>query len=294
MTDKKQRRQPRPVPVGREELGLWRVGLRRYDLGDPYHLAISLSWPAFTLTMIALWLALNLIFALLYTLDPGSVANARPGSFTDAFFFSIETLATVGYGVMAPASLYGHIVDSIELLTGMAFTAIVTGILFVRFARPTPKFMFADNMVVSTHNCAPTLMIRVGNGRLSVMHSATARLYVLRGEYTQEGKYFRRIHELRVTQSHLPIFIMPWTVMHPLDDSSPLAGLNAETLKTMDVRLVFTLAATDQTLGATVQDMMDYLPARIKFGVHYADSVHISEDGHTTADLSLLSTTEPD
>jgi len=99
------------------------LGIRRFDLRDPYHVTVSLSWPSFILTMISLWLAINLVFALLYVLSPGDVANARPGSFSDVFFFSIETLATVGYGVMAPATLYGHIVSATEIVTGTAFTA---------------------------------------------------------------------------------------------------------------------------------------------------------------------------
>jgi inward rectifier potassium channel len=139
MANRLLRRPQKPIPIGREEFGLWKLGVPRFDLRDPYHLAVSLSWPAFVVAMIACWLAINLGFALLYVLSPGDVANARPESFADVFFFSIETLATVGYGVMAPATLYGHIVSAAEIVTGTAFTAIVTGLLFVRSPGPRPK-----------------------------------------------------------------------------------------------------------------------------------------------------------
>ena len=117
--------QPKPIPIGRKEFGLSKLGASRFDLRDPYHLAVSLPWPGFALAMLACWLAINLIFALLYRLGPGAVANAVPGSFADAFFFSIETLATVGYGVMAPATLYGHIVSAAEIVTGTSPLSVV-------------------------------------------------------------------------------------------------------------------------------------------------------------------------
>ena len=130
MAGEQRRWRNKPIPILRGDFQLMKMGASRFDLTDPYHLAVSLSWPAFTVTLLALWLAINLFFAAIYTLRPGDIANAQPGSFSDAFFFSIETLATVGYGVMAPASSFGHIVSATEIVTGMAFTAIVTGLLF--------------------------------------------------------------------------------------------------------------------------------------------------------------------
>ena len=190
---------------------MWGLGIRRFDFRDPYHITVSLSWPSFILAMIGCWLTINLVFALLYVLSPGDVVNARPGSFSDVFFFSIETLATVGYGVMAPATLYGHIVSAAEIVTGTAFTAIVTGLLFVRFSRAKAKILYSDNPVITTRNGRPTLMLRFANGRLSIMTSANARMFALLEERTAEGEYFRRIHDLQLVQSHLPVFVMPWT-----------------------------------------------------------------------------------
>src|SRR5208337_388288 len=222
--NRKRRRPARPIPVGRPEFGLAKLGVPRFDFRDPYHLAVSLTWPAFTAVMLGCWLAINLGFALLYVLSPGAIANARPGSFSDGFFFSIETLATVGYGVMAPTTLYGHIISATEIVTGMAFTAIFTGLLFVRFSRPKAKIIFADDAVIATHNGQPALMLRVANGRLTTMSSADARLFVLLAERTSEGTFFRRIHDLRLRQSHLPLFVMPWTLVHIIDGPSPLHG----------------------------------------------------------------------
>jgi inward rectifier potassium channel len=287
-------RKPKPIPIGRAEFGLWKLGAQRFDLRDPYHLAVSLRWPHFAVVLIGVWLAINVVFALLYLLSPGDVASARPGSFTDVFFFSIETLATVGYGVMAPATLYGHIVSSAEIVTGMAFTAIVTGLLFVRFSRPKAKILYADDAVVTTHNGKPTLMLRLANARTSIMTGANARVFTLLVETTTEGTTFRRVHDLLLLQSYLPVFLMPWTLIHVIDESSPLHGYDAESLAAADARIFMTLEARDQALAALVQDLKSYPAAHIRFGMHFADTVTFDESGTVTADLSRISLLEPD
>lgn len=287
-------RPPKPIPVGRAEFGLWRIGVKRFDLSDPYHLAISLSWPWFILVMIGVWLTINVIFALLYELSPGDVINTAPGSFGDVFFFSIETLATVGYGVMAPATTYGHIVSAVEIVSGMAFTAIVTGLLFVRFSRPKAKILYAEDAVVSLRNGVPTLMLRVANGRRSLMTGATARLFVLLEEDSPESGFFRRIHDLDLAQSYLPVFAMPWTLVHVINESSPLFGHTVDTLAATGGRIFMTIEARDQALAAQVQDIKDYRADRIRFGMHFANAVMRDESGNITADLSRISLLEPD
>jgi len=140
--------------VARLRLGSFefkKKGVSRFDLRDPYHLAVALTWPQFLAALLALYLSVNVVFATLFWLVPGSVANARPDSFSDAFFFSIETLATVGYGKMYPVTLHGHMVASIEIVCGLAFTAVLTGLTFVRFSRPRAKLIFAANPVVAMH-----------------------------------------------------------------------------------------------------------------------------------------------
>jgi inward rectifier potassium channel len=151
--------------VTRVRLGSYefkKKGVSRFDLRDPYHLAVALTWPQFLAALLALYFAVNVVFATLFWLVPGSVANARPHSFGDAFFFSIETAATVGYGEMYPATIYGRVVAATEIPCGFAFTAILTGLTFVRFSRPRARLVFAANPVVAMHNGKPTLMVRIG------------------------------------------------------------------------------------------------------------------------------------
>lgn len=273
-------------------LALSKTGVARYQWRDPYHLFLSLPWPQFFAAVFALYIALNLCFAFVYFLQPGSIANARPWSFTDAFFFSTETLATVGYGVMAPASLFGHIVVSIELITGMAFTAIMTGLFFVRFSRPRANFLYADQAVVTTFNGRPTLMIRIANGRMSMMMDASARLTILLLEQTSEGQSFRRVHELKLARSRNPLLALTWTLMHDIDEQSPLRGCTATTITQSEMRLFLSVEARDQALAASVYDIHTYGPDEILYGKRYADTITRGEGGTPVADLTRLSAVE--
>jgi len=155
------------------------------------------------------------------------VANARPDNFADAFFFSIETLATVGYGEMYPATLYAHVVAATEIACGLAFTAILTGLTFVRFSRPRAKLIFAANPVVAMRNGKPTLMVRIGNGGTAVLGDATAKLNVPLTQRSAEGKVFHRAQEPRLERALIPIFPLFWTLMHVLDERSPLHDYDA-------------------------------------------------------------------
>ena len=279
------RHDPKPIPIGRGEYGLSKLGARRFDRHDLYHLAVSLSWPGFILAMLGLWLTINVVFASLYALRPGSVVNAAPGSFADAFFFSVETLATVGYGVMAPASLYGHIVSAAEIVTGMALTAIATGLLFVRFSRARPKIVAAEDAVISTHGGKPALMLRIVNGRVTIMSNASVRLFMLAADRAPDGPFLRRIHELRLENFHLPLFVMPWTLVHVIDDQSPLNGHNSESLAETGARLFLTIEVHDHALSAMVRDIKDYPVEHLRFG----DMIRQDDAGGAVADLSRIS-----
>ncbi len=268
---------------------LHKTGVERFEWRDPYHLAVTISWPVFAALAFGGLLALNAVFAALYLLKPGAIQNLPPGDLARAFFFSLETLATVGYGEMAPQSLYGHLVTGIEIVVGMAWVAIFTGLLFVRFSRAQSKILFAEKMVVTPHNGRPTLMIRIANGRMTMLTHASARLAVLIPEMSSEGYATRSVHDLRLTRDFMPIFPLTWTMMHVIDETSPLHGLDPEELRAKDVRLFLAVEARDAALGQVVQDLAAYRPDRIAFGHRYVDAVTVDEHGRTAADISLLS-----
>jgi inward rectifier potassium channel len=280
------------MPVQGAAFDLRKAGVSRFDLRDPYHIAVTLSWGAFAGGALACILIINVVFALLYLASPGAVQNLHAGDVFMAFFFSLETLATVGYGEMAPDGLYGHAVAAVEIITGMAFTAIMTGLLFVRFSRPQARFLFADQMVVANHNGRLTLMLRIANGRLNMLTHATATIGVMLAEVTHEGQSFRGVHDLKLARSNIPIFPLTWTLMHVIDADSPLHGFDAARLAQADARFFVGVEARDTALQAVVQDIHDYRHKDVLFGRRYADAVSRDESGQTTADLSRLSALE--
>ncbi len=282
--------------VGAGAIEIVKRGVARYDVRDPYHIAIELSWKGFALAFIGLELGIDTVFALLYLASPGCIANARAGSFSDAFFFSVETLATVGYGTMAPATFYGHAVSAIEIVSGLVFTAIMTGLLFVRFSKPKPKILFADQAVVTSHNCAPTLMVRIANGRITLLTNAMVRLGVVLLEEDAKGHPLRALHDLALSNASLSLSLFPltWTVMHEIDDNSPLTGYDAERFKESDARLVLTIEAHDQALGAAIHDLRVYTAGDVLYGMHYAEALSVDDRLRPVADLTRLSLVEPD
>jgi inward rectifier potassium channel len=279
------------MKVRNSAFDLHKTGVSRFDLRDPYHFAVTLSWPAFIVGAFGALVGLNVIFGALYAWQPGAVQNLKGGDLLRAFFFSLETLATVGYGEMAPDSVYGHVVAGIEIVIGMAFTAIFTGLLFVRFSKPRSKILFADKAVVTPHNGVPTLMVRIANGRLTMLTHASAKLAMLVLEVSTEGQSFRRIVDLKLERAALPIFPLTWTLMHVIDETSPLFGYGPEELKTHEIRIFVTVEALDTALGAEVKDISAYEHHGVAFGVRYADAVSF-DDGRVTADLARLSLTE--
>jgi len=275
-------------------LDVTKIGVSRFDLRDPYHLALTASWPTFAIAVLVLYTAINILFATLYTAVPGAIGNARPGSIADGFFFSMETLATVGYGQMYPATTYGHVVSVAEIMSGMAFTAIVTGLIFVRFSRPRAKILFADHAVITPYNGMPTLMLRIGNGRMSMLTDLRVKVSALIRESSAEGFNIRRVNDLALMRSSVPMFAFTMTMMHCIDEDSPLYGHTAQSLLDGDVRLFLSVEARDPAISATVHDIRDYKAHQVRFGMKYADTVMVVDDGRTLADLTRISLLEPD
>jgi inward rectifier potassium channel len=269
-----------------------KIGTTRYDIRDPYHFTVALRWPPFVAVFLGLYFTINLVFAVLYAAVPGSLANARPGSLSDAFFFSIETLATVGYGAMAPATTYGHVIASIETVLGLTFTAVTTGIIFVRFSRPRPNLRFAEKAVITSHDNQRTLMVRMAYAGAGMLVGAEAHLDVLLVRRSAEGKMYRSAHELRVARNRMPVLILTWTVMHLIDESSPLHGIDAAGMKTMDARILLSVRGRDRETGADVYDVKPYEAADVLFGFDYKDVVSFDPQGRAHADLRLLSDVE--
>lgn len=276
---------------------LEKVGVSEFDLSDPYHLALTLTWPQFFVGLLVVYLLINLVFALLYFAAPGSVTNLPAGSLLGAFFFSIETLATVGYGNMAPVTPYSHVVSAVEIFVGMLLTATMTGLVFVRFSKPRAKIIFATKAVVTRSGGRTRLMIRIGNGRMYALNDAVVRLTTVVSETESSGHRFRHLVDLQLVRHEMSYFPLTWTVIHEVTDDSPLALLraaNPHTLADAGLRVMLSVTARDPSLGAQVYAAHTYSASDIALDVRYVDAVTALGEDRAVADMRKIGDTEPE
>ena len=278
------------VHVGQYEFLKINTGKREWR--DSYHWILSLSWPQFAGLISGAYLALNVVFALLYELAPDSIAEMPRGSFSGAFFFSVQTLATVGYGHMYPTTLYGNILTTIEIMVGMFGLAVMTGLIFVRFSRPTARIEFTDKVVIAPFDGQPTLMLRVANLRHHSMAEAEFRIMFMRDEQIKEGDFIRRFYSLKLHFDRIITFPVALTLRHTIDEVSPLYGMTAETLQKSDARLVASVVGIETVIQAAVQSQKDYSWRDIVFGERFVEIYTETGEGQLTVDYGRLHETE--
>ncbi len=264
----------------------WRAYLR-----DPYHLMLLIPWPAFLGAIALAYVGLNLIFALLYSFDPQGIVHAQ--SFADRYFFSVQTLASIGYGYMYPQTLYTHTVVSVEAVVGLVLIAVLTGLAFARFARPTARVVFSQKAVVAPHNRVSTLMFRIANQRNNQIYDAQVSLSWFQDEVTAEGEAVRRFYELPLLRSRSPNFRLTWTVYHPIERDSPLFGQTAADLRQRHGLAVVNFSGIDETVGEPVRTRYEYTMDDILWQYRLADMFEQLPNGDRLMDLQRFHAVEP-
>ena len=255
---------------------------------DLNHRAMTAPWPLFFLSAATIFFSFNLVFAGLYALGDKPIANTPNDGLIWLIYFSIETLATVGYGDMHPQTHWGHAVATIEIFTGLSFLALYTGLIFARFSRPTARFMFAREAVVAPENGKLTLMVRVANERQNTISGAAARLWVLRDEPEFHGSTRRRFVELPLQRAENPIFALSWTLFHEINANSPLYGATADSLVAEDALIILTLTGVDDSSGLNLHARHSYDATQVKWHHRFTDIISETEDGHVLIDYSKL------
>ena len=285
---------PPPTIVPRTKADeVTRIGLRSSWRGDLYHRGLILPWAQFLALGSAIYLLINVGFALLYLAQPGSITGARPGRFDDAFFFSVQTIATIGYGQMSPATFYANILVTIETMVGLIFLALTTGIVFARISRPTARVMFGRIATVAPFHGVPTLHFRIANERRSQILEADVAVILLRYERSPEGIRLRRFFDLRLARSHTPVFALSFTIMHPIDDTSPLFGATAHSLAGEEAELLITVTGLEETTSQTVHARYSYRPDEVLWGRRFQDIFSTDPQGRRAIDYSRFHDTEP-
>jgi inward rectifier potassium channel len=283
-------RTTRRFGAGREVVIL---GLSRGLWSDAYHTLLTLSWPRFFGGLLLGYLAVNSAFALAYAAIGDGIENARAGSFLDAFFFSVQTLATIGYGKMAPVSLAANLLVSVEALLGMVGLTVTTGLVFARFARPTARVLFSEKAVIRPWEGVPSLMFRLANERGSQIAEARLQVTFLREEETAEGERIRKVYDLRLARNQSAVFTLTWTVVHPITPESPLYRETAESLRRQRADLVVSLTGLDDGLAQTVHARHGYAAEAIVWNARLADILSTDAAGRRVIDYRRFHEVEP-
>ena len=271
------RKGPRDIVViGRDRLG-W---------NDAYHRVLTMPLWGLLLLLAAVYVVANIVFALLYMLQPDSIVGARPHSFGDAFFFSVQTLGTVGYGVMTPRTVYANLLVTAETFCNLVIVAMSTGLIFTRVSRPTARVMFSKVAVITNYEGVPTLMFRAANQRGNQILEAEVTVSLAKQVTTIEGHSMRQFQELKVARSRSPLFVLSWLIMHRLDETSPLHGCTGTSLNASGSEIIVALSGLDDTFAQRIHARHSYLPGEIVWGKQFEDMLSFDEDGRRVVDYN--------
>jgi inward rectifier potassium channel len=261
-------------------------------LRDVYHWLLTVPWWAALALIVAAYLLLNALFALAY-LASGGIANAAPGSLADAFFFSVQTMGTIGYGAMYPASRAANVLVVLESVAGLLVTALATGLVFVRFSLTRPRVVFSSSVTIGPLDGVPTLMIRVGNERRGRIVDANFRLTLARTVSTAEGVRIYRNVDLQLVRGRATALARSWMVLHQLDPGSPLAGDSPGTLAAGEAELTLGVTGIDETSLQTIHAQHTWRDRSIVWGARLADILSDTPDGNIRMDLTRFHAITP-
>lgn len=269
-----------------------RVGIRDRFWKDLYHHALTVSWPVFFSVSIAAYIAINTVFALLYALVPGQISAAGKHVFLSLFFFSVQTLSTVGYGSMSPVGIHANMIATCEVFIGMMLTALATGVVFARFSRPTARILFSDKAVIDTSGGVPVLSIRMANQRISDILLVEIELSLSRLIITETGHPIRCFDRLNLIQDEIPTLRFSFTTAHIIDEKSPLHHKTIDELSAEEAEIMITVTGTDEALGQTVSARMVYSFDRIHHHHRFVDILMERPDGLIAVDYTRLNDVE--
>lgn len=273
-----------------------RAGLSLVTSLNMYHLLLTMSWSTFLGLVLLLYFLSNVMFGFLYSmLGPESLVDTTSpvhNLFLSGFFFSVQTFATIGYGTIHPVGIIPNLLVTVESYYSLLANALITGIVFARFARPTAKIIFSKMAVVAPYHGITGLMFRLVNGRSNQLIELKAKVMIARF-VNEDGKIVRRFAELELERNGVVFLPLTWTIVHPIDENSPLYGLTDEDLRESDAELLILLSATDETFATIVHTRTSYKYSEIKFGHKFVSIYNKTEPGEPISiDIRRLSETE--
>ena len=246
---------------------------------DFYHLVVRMTWPRFLASFVMVFLAINLLFGFLYSVRGDSISGLKGLGFLEYFFFSVQTLATIGYGSMFPQTLYGHVLVTVEAMVGLLGVGMFAALAFARISLPRSRVVFSNTAVINNFEGQPALMFRMANERNNRIIGAEVELSLFIQETTKEGQSMRRIYDLSLARNHTPMLALTWLVIHPIDEKSPLSRMSEEDLSKADFALVATVKGLDETVSQTIHSNHTYTFEDIRWNHRFVDLYRKNESG---------------
>ena len=274
-----------------------RTGLSIFTSLNPYHTILSMSWSTFLGLVLLLYFLSNIVFGMLYaSIGAGALVDTSSEPMNDlfvrGFFFSVQTFATIGYGTIHPAGVVPNLLVTIESYYSLLANALITGVVFARFARPTARIVFSKVAVVAPYRGITGLMFRIINGRNNQLIEVGAVVIFARF-VNENGRTVRRFDVLELERRKVTFFPLAWTIVHPIDEKSPMFGLTEQDLKATDGEILILLTAIDETFVQTVHARSSYKPHTIKFGHKFANLYNeVEDDEPISIDVRRLSEIE--
>jgi inward rectifier potassium channel len=258
---------------------------------DFYHTVLTAPWWLFLVGLAGVFLAINLLFALIYSTDPHGIDHAR--DFWDRFLFSAQTIGSINYSVMVPKTAFTNGVVVVEAFTGFVYLAMMASLMFARLSRPSARVVFSKVAIIAPFDGVPTLMFRAANQRGNQILDAAINVTLAHEAVSHEGIVMRRFEELNLLRSRTSLFALSWTVMHRIDETSPLSGLSLEDLSAHQMELIVLLRGTDDTLADVIYARHAYAPGDIVWNHRFVDVLSVSPHGRRVVDLTRFHDTTP-
>ena len=261
---------------------------------DLYHSVVAMSWAAYLSLFVAAFLVVNAVFGYLYYVGTNAIGGLASSSYWEYFFFSVQTLATIGYGTKFPQTLYADVLVTVEAMIGLLSMGLFAAIAFARLSIPRSRVIFSNTAVVADFEGTPTLMFRLANERKNKIIGAEVELSLFIRETSKEGLSMRRIYDLALVRSHNPMLSLTWLIFHPMNEASPLFGHTAQSLASAEFALVATLKGLDETISQTVHANYAYRSSDIRWDHRFQDMFTEDEaTGKSSIDLTRIHDIRP-
>ena len=276
----------RPLIKKDGSFNIKKLGLSPSWFKDFYYHALKMSWPLFILFLLAAYFVLNLLFAVMYYACGPDALQGTGHQFWQTFLFSVHTSSTIGYGNILPMSLAANLIVVLQASISLLFVALITGLIFSKFSKPTARVLFSNQLLLHTLNNKKVLLFRVANARANQIVDASVNVVMLRDEHTAEGQYYKKMSDLKLERSTSPVFALSWTVMHTIDATSPLYGLSQADFEKQRIDFVISFTGIDDTFAQLIHAKKSYLFDDVVWDRYFEDVLEIQANGTIHVDFS--------